>query len=210
MGDGKYLATAYMATGGGIIMTRRHNAEYIQAYLSYRGGSSADRRITDAHSQGVQAVKGAFAHIFTGAGWKADEVLESITPQDNFYCERMGLVQLERWHPGRVALVDDAAYCPTATTGTGTASAVVGAYVLAGGIARSWDGDTREGTTTGRHLEAARRGYEDRFPPFMDQVQSGLLEGKGGMDMMPTSALGITLLNFLMGAASLLKVDLLK
>ncbi|MEJ2860829.1 FAD-dependent monooxygenase [Actinomycetospora flava] len=48
----------------------------------------------------------------------------------------MTQVRLPAWSRGRVALVGDAAYCATAVSGQGTSLAMVGAYVLAGELAR--------------------------------------------------------------------------
>lgn len=47
---------------------------------------------------------------------------------------------MDRWSTGRVVLVGDAGYCPSPLTGMGTSLALVGAYVLAGELARH-DGD---------------------------------------------------------------------
>ncbi len=52
-------------------------------------------------------------------------------------------VHLDRWSAGRVVLLGDAGYCPSPLTGMGTSLALVGAYVLAGELARP------DGTTSG-------------------------------------------------------------
>jgi hypothetical protein len=86
---------------------------------------------------------------------------------DEFYCERLGLVKVESWSRGRVALVGDAAYCPSANTGMGTTSSIVGAYILAGEIGRHCGlggDDTKDGLAT------ALKAYEQKLRPFMDQV----------------------------------------
>lgn len=44
---------------------------------------------------------------------------------------------MDGWSRGRVSLVDDAGYCPGPAVGGSTSLAVVGAYVLAGELARA-------------------------------------------------------------------------
>lgn len=65
-----------------------------------------------------------------------DEVLDKIDEAPDFYCERLGLVKLESSSRGRIALVGDACYCPSANPGMGATSAIVGAYVLAREISK--------------------------------------------------------------------------
>lgn len=56
---------------------------------------------------------------------------------DDFYFDVLRQVRMDRWSNGRVVLTGDAAWCPTALSGIGTTLAIVGAYVLAGELARS-------------------------------------------------------------------------
>ncbi|MEU6926483.1 hypothetical protein [Streptomyces sp. NPDC046631] len=44
---------------------------------------------------------------------------------------------MDTWSQGRVTLVGDAGYCPGPAVGGSTSLAVVGAYVLAGELARA-------------------------------------------------------------------------
>lgn len=182
--DGEeYLATMYLATGGRGIMTRRHCLDTLQVYMSC---TSNAKKLKECRPGDIPAEKEAFTEIFQGAGWESEKILKSMADTDDFYCERMGLVQLDAWSQGRVTLVGDACYCPSANTGMGTTSAFVGAYILAGeiskhcGVAGS-ESDSRDG------LNRALKAYEDRFRPFMAQVQEGVSDGLG----MPTSAFGI-------------------
>jgi 2-polyprenyl-6-methoxyphenol hydroxylase-like FAD-dependent oxidoreductase len=65
---------------------------------------------------------------------------------------------MDSWSSGRVALVGDAAYCPSPMSGMGTSLALVGAYVLAGELATA-DSDHR--AAFGRY-EKEMRGYVSR------------------------------------------------
>ncbi|KOS45496.1 hypothetical protein ACN38_g3580 [Penicillium nordicum] len=203
-GEG-YIATVYRAPGGRGIMTRRHNAHEIQAYI----GVQADSEQLKKRLQGnVLEQKEALKEMLQGAGWKTDEILESLKDADNFYCERMGLVKLACWSRGRVTLAGDAAYCPSAMTGMGTTSGIVGAYVLAGEIGRHCDGSSEKESTTDPVL-AALQAYEQKFRPFVSQVQEGVSDDGGLWDRISATVFGIALTNHLMRIAAFLRLDLL-
>ncbi|KAG9253571.1 uncharacterized protein F5Z01DRAFT_147113 [Emericellopsis atlantica] len=198
-GEG-YNAKMYMAPGGRAIMTRRHSPDQMQAYLTCN--FTSDRMKAIARGP-VQGQKEAIAEAFKGVGWKAEEIMKAMMEDNDFYLAELGIVKLDKWYKGRIALVGDAAYCPSANTGMGTSSAIVGAYILAGEI-----GKYCAGGATRETLAAALDSYDRKFRPFMDQVQKGLLDGGGFSGWMPQSALGITIMNCLAGAASLLRIDL--
>lgn len=69
---------------------------------------------------------------FEGAGWRTPELVEGAHKADDFYLDALVQVRMSKWDRARVALVGDAAYCPSPLTGIGTTLALVGAYVLAG------------------------------------------------------------------------------
>lgn len=74
-----------------------------------------------------------------GRGTVADRIIAELDTVRDFYFGPMSQVQASAWSKGRFVLMGDAAHCPTAFTGEGTALALVGAYVLAGEIKRSVD-----------------------------------------------------------------------
>lgn len=206
-GEG-YLATAYTAPGHRAIMTRRHNPDQMQIYLFCKTDSE---KMRDVRRGDVQAEKEALAELFQGAGWETDDILQSMQGSKDFYCERMGLVKMDSWSRGRVTLVGDAGYCPSAMTGMGTTSAMVGAYVLAGEIGKHFGGlDEAEtgGPRMREGLYAALQAYEQAFRPFMDQVQKGISE-TGGMGMMPSTPFGIAIMNHVLGCAAYLKLNVI-
>ena len=61
---------------------------------------------------------------------------------------------MPKWSRGRIALLGDAAYCVSLMAGQGSALAMVGAYVLAGEMAKA----------SGRHTEGFAN-YERVFAP---------------------------------------------
>lgn len=203
-----FMGTFYLATRNRWVLTRRSNSNEMQIYLACKLDAG---RLRAARQEGVKEEKEAMAEIFKDAGWQLDEILESLENTDNFYGAHLGLVKLESWSRGRVTLLGDAGFCPSVHTGMGTTSAMVGAYILAGeigkhcGLSKGGDdckrGDVKDGIT------AALKSYEQKFRPFMDHVQKGVEEGSR-LDSLMSTSLGIAVVNFVVGIASLFKVNI--
>ncbi len=77
---------------------------------------------------------------FAGMHPEVDRWLEEIDGTPAFYFDAISQLSLDRWSRRRVTLVGDAGYCPGPAVGGSTSLAVLGAYVLAGELARA-DGD---------------------------------------------------------------------
>ncbi|KAL2823322.1 hypothetical protein BDW59DRAFT_173627 [Aspergillus cavernicola] len=196
-GEG-YDATAFITTGARGIMTRRHEPERYQAYVFCE--SSASKRLGNASKGDIEEEKIALAEVFRGAGWESDSILQGLVQSDDFYCERIGVIKLDNWSQGRIALLGDAAYGPSAMTGMGTSCAMAGAYILAGEIGKgSSEGD----------ITTALKNYEQKMRPFIDQVQKGLTDDDNYMGRFPTSSFGITLVYCLVWVASIMRLDIL-
>lgn len=209
MEDGEEsFATVDLAPGKRGIMTRRHDPEKL---LGYIGCATDDPRFADAHRSGaVAAQKKEWAERFEGAGWRSAEIMSGLLREETaVYSEEPALVQLPTWSRGRVALLGDAAWCPTGATGMGTTSAVVGAYVLAGEIERH---GRSGGCVTQKEIADALVTYENRFQLFMEAVQKGVSvsDGLGGWGPLTSSAFAIGVIHQLVGIASFLKLDLEK
>ena len=115
-----------------------------------------------------------------GRGWKAPMLVEAMGAAPDFAFTAVAQVRLPRWSHGRVALVGDAAACPTPLTGLGTSVALVQAYVLAGELARA----------RGDHRVAFDR-YEEVARPYVATAQE--LPPGGVNGYAPRSALAIRL-----------------
>lgn len=74
---------------------------------------------------------------FAGMAPQVDTWLAQLDNTAAFYFDAITQLQLDRWSRGRVTLVGDAGYCPGPAVGGSTSLAVVGAYVLAGELARA-------------------------------------------------------------------------
>lgn len=126
------------------------------AAFFFRGrGFSYDRRDVEAQKQMV-------VRTFQDAGWVVPRVLPQIWDSPDFYFDRVEQVQMDTWSSDRVALVGDAAYCASPMSGIGTSLALVGAYVLAGELAKA-DGDHRIALPA---YEAGMRAFVDRAQVF--------------------------------------------
>ena len=206
-GEG-YTSTFYLATRNRWVLTRRSNSEEMQIYLACKLDAG---RLSAARQEGVKEEKEALIEIFKDAGWQLDEILESLKDTDNFYGEHLGLIKLDSWSRGSVTLLGDAGYCPSVHTGMGTTSAMVGAYILAGEIGRhcgsSAGGNASGGGDSKKGLATALKAYEEKFQPFMNHVQKGVEESSGWDSLMSTS-FGIAVINFLVGVASIFKLNI--
>jgi 2-polyprenyl-6-methoxyphenol hydroxylase-like FAD-dependent oxidoreductase len=104
--------------------------------------------------------KNALLAQFNDAGWESSRILRALDKSDDLYFDRVSQIHMDSWSKGRVALVGDAAYCPSLLAGQGSALAMVGAYVLAGELGRSPDDP-----------EAAFARYEQLMRPFIAEKQ---------------------------------------
>ncbi|OAV98296.1 hypothetical protein PTTG_00341 [Puccinia triticina 1-1 BBBD Race 1] len=98
-------------------------------------------------------------NLYQGTGWQSEKIIEAIKAADDLYFQRMVQTKCKTWSKGRVVLVGDSGYCPSALTGMGTTVGLVGAYVLAGKIV--------EHRTDHK---AAFRAYEELLRGPMDAV----------------------------------------
>lgn len=96
-----------------------------------------------------------------GAGWEVPALLEEMARATTFYFDAVSQIQMPSWTKGRVALVGDAAACPSLLAGQGSALAMIESYVLAAELARSG----------GDHGQAFAR-YQARLAPFLRSKQA--------------------------------------
>jgi 2-polyprenyl-6-methoxyphenol hydroxylase-like FAD-dependent oxidoreductase len=75
---------------------------------------------------------------FADVGGAATRVLADIDDA-SLYFSAVGQVHAPVWSKGRIALLGDTAFCPATFGGGGTSLALIGAYVLAGELARTDD-----------------------------------------------------------------------
>ncbi len=74
---------------------------------------------------------------FANTGWEIPRLLAAMKGAPDFYFDSAAQIHMPHWWEGRVALVGDAGYAPSPLSGQGTSVAIVGAYVLAGELAKA-------------------------------------------------------------------------
>ncbi|MFD3400189.1 FAD-dependent monooxygenase [Kribbella sp. NPDC058693] len=97
-------------------------------------------RELDYHHRDVPRQKELLRAAFDGMAPEVDGWLSELDRTSAFYFDSITQLRMDTWSRGRVTLVGDAGYCPGPAVGGSTTLAVVGAYVLAGELAR-FDGD---------------------------------------------------------------------
>jgi 2-polyprenyl-6-methoxyphenol hydroxylase-like FAD-dependent oxidoreductase len=118
------------------------------------------------------------AAAFDGVGWEVPWLLDAARDAPDFYFDAICQVHMPAWSSGRVALLGDAGYSPSPLTGLGTSLALVGAYVLAGELARTPDD----------HRSAFAR-YQNELRDYVTQSQK--LPPGGIRGYAPKSSLAI-------------------
>jgi len=108
----------------------------------------------------LAAQKALLRATYGDGRWECPQILEALDRAGEVYFDRVSQIRMPRWSKGRVALVGDAAYCVSLLAGQGSALAMLGAYVLAGELARA-DGD----------YARAFRNYESFLRAFIDGKQ---------------------------------------
>lgn len=83
--------------------------------------------------------KSALIAALTGIGWESEAILSELAQVDDIYFDSISQVRMDTWAKGRVALIGDAAACPSLIAGEGAGFALAQAYVLAVELHRHGD-----------------------------------------------------------------------
>jgi 2-polyprenyl-6-methoxyphenol hydroxylase-like FAD-dependent oxidoreductase len=138
----------------------------------------------------TQAQRELLQATFGGMGWESDAILRALQGVETFYFDRVSQIRMPRWSTGRVALLGDAAHCPSLLAGEGCALAIIDAYVLAGELARA-----------GADYTTAFHHYESRLRGFIEAKQRA---AKGfASQFAPRTALGVWVRNWATRAMNL-------
>lgn len=189
------LAAMHSAPGRRMIFTRTSGRPRTQVLLlTMADGGGALAR---SYGAGVDAQKRAFTEAFSGddAGWRTPRLLAGMRDTDDFYASELGQIRMrpgDGLSRGRVVLLGDAGYCPSPFTGMGTETCLVGAYVLAGELAR-------RGGPGGGGIAAALRAYEALVRPAVEDMQA--LPGLASW-VFPSSAWGVCVMTWLVWVAA--------
>ncbi|MGH6848669.1 MAG: FAD-binding domain [Methylocella sp.] len=143
---------------------------------------------SDAHD--TTAHKAILHDEFDNVGWECPKILSALDASDDVYFDRISQIQMDVWSHGRVALVGDAAFCPSLLAGQGAALAMISAYVIAGELSKS----------EGRPGVAFRR-YEQLLRPFMTAKQGAAQ--RFASSFAPKTRLGLFVRNQILKAFAL-------
>ncbi|MFD7155296.1 FAD-dependent monooxygenase [Kribbella sp. NPDC059898] len=118
---------------------------------------------------------------FEGLGWHVPELLKGLPSATELYFDSISRVRVDRWSTERIVLLGDAGYGATfGALGTGTA--VVGAYVLAGELARG-------------NFRTAFDRYEAALRKAVSTTQDG---SRAGSFLAPATRFGIASRNWML------------
>lgn len=203
--------TVFTAPGRRVLGSRMDKEDCLRAYFIAGGLEEGHPILTAVNEGNVAEQKAAFVEHFKGVGWQGErfarEVVESPLA-DDWHAAEMGQVRIDEWTKGRVALLGDAAYCPS-VAGWGTAMAMVGAYVLAGEIAKGCG--LHPGTELSQEelakarasIPAALKAYDAVLRPLVTKVQKAGNAGEG----LPNSKLAVEASMLIAGLVEMLHLD---
>ncbi|MFF8379833.1 FAD-dependent monooxygenase [Streptomyces sp. NPDC015661] len=110
----------------------RHLGDEARALFLFRSEHELGHHHRDVPRQ-KELLRAAFAGMHTDV----DRWLDELDRTPAFYFDSITQLRMDTWSRGRVTLVGDAGYSPGPAVGGSTTLAVVGAYVLAGELARA-------------------------------------------------------------------------
>ena len=113
-------------------------------------------RVPASHIERKAALIDALADI----GWESASILSAVEQVEDIYFDSISQIRIDEWSRGKVALIGDAAACPSLIAGEGAGFALAEAYVLAGELHRH-GGDT----------EAALVSYQARLQVVVARKQ---------------------------------------
>ncbi|WP_437677941.1 FAD-dependent monooxygenase [Sorangium sp. So ce131] len=176
--DGAHEARIFSAPGRAVGLFPASPGE-ARAFLIHVGGP-----LTSAERRDEGQLRGSLREAFAGMPWLAPRVLDALDHARDLYVDAIATVHVDRYAKGRIALLGDAAYGGT-LGGQGTSLAIVGAYVLAGELARAGDPG------------AAFARYESMLRPYATGCQKGAQ--RAGSFFAPRTSAGLWLRNTLYG-----------
>ena len=193
------------------LLTRKDRPDFLRVYMIL---GQRDAAVDAALKSGdLSALKRALADIYEGGAWETPRFMEALlhAPEaDDLYCTPFDEIRLPEgsWSKGRVMLLGDAAHSATAN-GYGTSWGLVGPYLLAGELATLYEkekdkNDGQQPLRTASIIRAAKE-YERIFRPTA-LLGHGRSQWAGSL-FPPKSALGIAVMNSILGLAAYLRVD---
>jgi 2-polyprenyl-6-methoxyphenol hydroxylase-like FAD-dependent oxidoreductase len=142
---------------------------------------------TATYPRTIMAQKAFLRRLCQNDGWEVPRILALLDHAEELYFDRVSQIWMDAWTRGRIALVGDAAFCVSLLAGQGAALAMIGAYVLAGELAKA------EG-----NYNRAFQTYERMLRPFITAKQK--MAQRFGGALAPKTEFGILLRNLVVHA----------
>lgn len=153
----------YQALGSKIITLRPDPHGTIRAMFTIMPCNDAQEKAwRDASRSDRKTQEALLRKEFSGAGWQAQRLLDSMAQAPDFYFHVIEQIKMDTWSKNRVVCIGDAAHAPTPITGCGTTLAITGAYLLAGELSK---------LNIGEHPARALESYEKIFHPHVIEMQ---------------------------------------
>ncbi|KAK4160828.1 kynurenine 3-monooxygenase [Cladorrhinum sp. PSN259] len=205
-----------------ILFTRRDSKDSLRVGLLFYG---PDEAIHKALKEGtVQEQKEALARKFItpedgnngGGHWLTSRFVDGLLNSDesnDFWAQQLCQVKAPTWSKGNVVLLGDAAYCPSPMTGAGTTTALVGAHVLAGEIAKLFteasgtEAPSRDSSSITQNIPLALKSFESTLRPFITFVQSTVPSDRMFRTVVPQTGFGVALFNTILWLLVTLRID---
>ena len=109
----------YNSSRGRLFLLRPDQYGTTRAYLAVTDSNlSRFDEIDRLHKSGTREEQQAwFAKEFEDAGFQAERCIREMKKAEDFYMQQIAQVKMDTWVKGHVALVGDAAYCPSPISG---------------------------------------------------------------------------------------------
>ena len=137
------------------VMLPTEDDEHVHGMLTFLAPTPP----TEIYGDIRQAIEFVAQH-FAGYGWEIPQMVDALRSSDDVYFDSANYVDSSTWSKGRVAVVGDAGYGPSLFSGKGSGLAILGAYILAGELAKHAD-----------HVQAFAE-YERILRPYVITTQA--------------------------------------
>jgi 2-polyprenyl-6-methoxyphenol hydroxylase-like FAD-dependent oxidoreductase len=153
---------------------------FVMAYCPSDGNAKAGFAFGATSLEGdlrkTEVQKQILREKFANHGWEVPKLLQLMDKSPDFYFDCMAQVRMPNFTKGPVALVGDSGYCASPMSGQGSSLALIGAYILAGELAKA-EGD----------FNTAYPVYEEKMRDFIAknqeiaQLSASVLEGDNSL-----------------------------
>lgn len=180
------LAQGHLSPNNIMIVTRP-SGRPVTGVLAFTTKPSPE--LKESYKQSLEKQKEAFTEVFQKVDWQTERFIGGLKTSQDFYAHEVGQIKMKQLYIGRVVLLGDAGYCPSPFTGLGTNLSLVGAYILAGELARQ-----------GPDIPGAFKSYEQKMQPVIGKCQQFSASILG--IFFPSSRFGVWFMHNLVWAVS--------